>query len=170
MFANCICCGTRFQNVGAGCLNPLTLSWRRPLSYRNQSIDFQSKSIDWLLHDSSLRHEKVKRQFLKMVKHVHVCFTILWYWRLKGWSLQTILYALIDLKEKSVCERILKLIRAFEIIQALLYYIVFKYNSIVNRPMFLRWIETDLSLTRTSSNIKYKIYNTGYKKPVKEKP
>ena len=30
----------------------LTLSWRRPLSYRNQSIDLRSKSI--------LRHERVK--------------------------------------------------------------------------------------------------------------
>ena len=27
----------------------LTLSWRRPLSYRNQYIDLQSKSIDWFL-------------------------------------------------------------------------------------------------------------------------
>ena len=38
----------------------LTLSWRRPLSYRNQSIDLLSKSMDWFLYDSSLRHERVK--------------------------------------------------------------------------------------------------------------
>ena len=31
--------------------NELTLSWRRPLSYRNQSIDLQSKSMDWFLYD-----------------------------------------------------------------------------------------------------------------------
>ena len=37
----------------------LTLSWRRPLSYRNQSIDLQSKSMDWFLYDNNLRHEKV---------------------------------------------------------------------------------------------------------------
>ena len=37
----------------------LTLSWRRPLSYRNQSIDFQSKSMDWFLYDNGLRHERV---------------------------------------------------------------------------------------------------------------
>ena len=37
------------------------LSWRRPLSYRNQSIDFQSKSMDWFLYDNSLRHERVKK-------------------------------------------------------------------------------------------------------------
>ena len=39
----------------------LNLSWRRPLlSYENQSIDFQSKSMDWF-HDNGLRHEWVKR-------------------------------------------------------------------------------------------------------------
>ena len=38
----------------------LTLSWRRPLSYRNQSIDLLHKSIDWFLYDNGLRHERVK--------------------------------------------------------------------------------------------------------------
>ena len=38
----------------------LTISWRRPLSYRNQSIDLQSKSVDWFLYDNGLRHERVK--------------------------------------------------------------------------------------------------------------
>ena len=37
----------------------LTVSWRRPLSYRNQSIDLQSKSMDWFLYDNALRHERV---------------------------------------------------------------------------------------------------------------
>ena len=37
----------------------LTLLWRRSLSYRNQSIDLQSKSMDWFLYDSYLRHEKL---------------------------------------------------------------------------------------------------------------
>ena len=37
----------------------LTLSWRTPLSYRNQSIDSQSKSMDWFLYDKGLRHERV---------------------------------------------------------------------------------------------------------------
>ena len=41
-------------------LKPLTLSWWTPLSYRNQSIDLQSKSMDWLLYDNGLRHERVK--------------------------------------------------------------------------------------------------------------
>ena len=37
----------------------LTLSWRRPISYRNQSIDLR-KSMDWFLYDIGLRHERVK--------------------------------------------------------------------------------------------------------------
>ena len=41
----------------------LTLSWRRPLLYRNQSIDVQSKSMDWFLYDNGLRHERVKNLF-----------------------------------------------------------------------------------------------------------
>ena len=38
----------------------LTLSWRRPLSYRNQSIDLPNKSMDWFIYDNGLRHERVK--------------------------------------------------------------------------------------------------------------
>ena len=40
--------------------NWLTLSWRRSLSNRNQSIDLPSKSMDWFLYDNGLRHERVK--------------------------------------------------------------------------------------------------------------
>ena len=38
----------------------LTLSWRRPLSYRNQSIDLLCKSMDWFLYDNDRRLERVK--------------------------------------------------------------------------------------------------------------
>ena len=38
----------------------LTLSWRMPLSYRNQSIDLRNKSMNWFLYDNGLRHERVK--------------------------------------------------------------------------------------------------------------
>ena len=38
----------------------LTLSWRRPLSYRNQSIDLLRKSMEWFLYDRDLRQERVK--------------------------------------------------------------------------------------------------------------
>ena len=40
-------------------LSLLTLSRRRPLSYRNQSIDLLCKSMDWFLYDNGLRHERV---------------------------------------------------------------------------------------------------------------
>ena len=39
----------------------LTLSWRRFPSYRNQSIDLQSKSVNWFLYDRKLRHERVNQ-------------------------------------------------------------------------------------------------------------
>ena len=42
----------------------LTLSWRRPLSYRNQSIDLPSKSLDWFLYVNGLRYERVKDIFV----------------------------------------------------------------------------------------------------------
>ena len=42
----------------------LTLSRRRPLLYRNQSIDLDSKSMDWFLYDNSLRQEKVKQDIV----------------------------------------------------------------------------------------------------------
>ena len=38
----------------------LILSRRTPISYRNQSIGLQSKSMDWFLYDIGLRHERVK--------------------------------------------------------------------------------------------------------------
>ena len=41
------------------CVWQLTLSWQRPRSYRNQSIDLQSKSRDWFLYHRDLRYERV---------------------------------------------------------------------------------------------------------------
>ena len=38
----------------------LILSWPKSLSYRTKSVDLQSKSMDWFLYDSDLRHERVK--------------------------------------------------------------------------------------------------------------
>ena len=40
------------------------LSRRRPLSYRNQSIDLRSKSLDWFLHDNGLRLERVNAEYV----------------------------------------------------------------------------------------------------------
>ena len=38
----------------------LNVSWRRSLSYRNQSVDLQSKSLDWFLYDRDFHHERIK--------------------------------------------------------------------------------------------------------------
>ena len=52
----------------------LTLSWRGPKSYRNQSIDLQSKSMDWFLYDIGLRHERVKAS--KTIIKEFLCYKI----------------------------------------------------------------------------------------------
>ena len=50
-----------FKYVWSFCYqHALILSRRRRLSYRNQSIDLQKKSMDWFLYDNGLRHERVK--------------------------------------------------------------------------------------------------------------
>ena len=49
-----------FSFVTVKVTNALTLSWRRLLSYKNQSIDLLRKSVDWFLYDNGLRHERVK--------------------------------------------------------------------------------------------------------------
>ena len=55
----------KFSSVRKTSFISLTLSWRRLLSYRNQSIDLQSKSVDWFLYDNGLRHERVNVLMLK---------------------------------------------------------------------------------------------------------
>ena len=41
--------------------SPLSLSWRRSLSYRNQSIGLQNKLMDWFLYDKVHCHERVNQ-------------------------------------------------------------------------------------------------------------
>ena len=40
-------------------IKELSLSWKKFLSYRNQSIDLLCKSMDWFLYDRDLRYEIV---------------------------------------------------------------------------------------------------------------
>ena len=56
------CASTWAKNLHQSFLinSHLTLSQRRPISYRNQSIDLQSKSMDWFLHDIGFRRERIK--------------------------------------------------------------------------------------------------------------
>ena len=57
----CLC-----SKLKANLTNHFTLSWRRPLSYRNQSIDLLRKLMNWFLYDNGLRHERVKRDVMKI--------------------------------------------------------------------------------------------------------
>ena len=43
--------------------NVWSLSWWKPVLFRNQSIDLQSESIEWFLYDASFRHERDKYEF-----------------------------------------------------------------------------------------------------------
>ena len=60
----------------------LNLSWRRPLSYRHQSIDLLRRSMDWFLYDNGLRHERVDMKALFSFNSYHVytdkCFHDIW--------------------------------------------------------------------------------------------
>ena len=47
----------------------LTLSWQKSLSDRNQSIDLQSKLMDWFLYDSDLHHERLKKYERSLQKY-----------------------------------------------------------------------------------------------------
>ena len=51
---------------------PLTLSWRKPLSYRNQSINLLRKSMDWFLYDNGLRHERFKKHNIMLEYEVNI--------------------------------------------------------------------------------------------------
>ena len=44
-------------------MQTLTVSRRRPSSYRNQSTDLLYKSMDWFLYDNGLRHETAKTAY-----------------------------------------------------------------------------------------------------------
>ena len=57
------------------CYCSLTLSWRRLLSYRNQSIDLLCKSMDWFLYDNSLCHERVNSTLSKSLYFINKYWT-----------------------------------------------------------------------------------------------
>ena len=54
----------------------LTLSWWRPLPYRNQSMNLQSKSMDWFLDDNGLRHERVKEWTYHLLHHFDITISL----------------------------------------------------------------------------------------------
>ena len=80
----------------------LTLSRRRPLSYRNQSIDLLRKSVDWFLYDNDLRFERVNSNqtcsYWAWNKVVSRCLNFK-YVAIKLWNLQAY-FELKKLKKK----------------------------------------------------------------------
>ena len=47
-------------------LTPINSSMTDILSNRKQSIDLQSKSKDWFIYDTDLRHEEVKKDTIRI--------------------------------------------------------------------------------------------------------
>ena len=75
----------------------LTLSWRRSLSYRNQSIDLHSKSMDWSLNNRYLGHERVSDlanilSIYSLYEFKYYCY----YW----YNKRTTLKNMLSLREK----------------------------------------------------------------------
>ena len=58
------------QSMGKWLKNALTLSWWRAISYRNQTIDLRSKSMDWFLYDIGPHHERVKQMVRSIIPKV----------------------------------------------------------------------------------------------------
>ena len=76
---------THFGNINQYSLSmpSLTLSLRRSLSYRNQSIDLLLKSMDWFLYDNGLRHERVNL-FFKRYRDFYIFMLIVnkrWFYK-----------------------------------------------------------------------------------------
>ena len=69
--------------------NRVTLSRRRSLPYRNQSIDLQSKSVDWFLYNRHLHRDIGKTgvntflsfEKVKLYLRAKKVSSISWYWR-----------------------------------------------------------------------------------------
>ena len=58
-------------------LSYLTFSWRRPLSYRNQSIDLRRKSMDWFLYDTASVMKGLKiHSWAKYQRRIYDCCNI----------------------------------------------------------------------------------------------
>ena len=75
----------------------LTLSWRRSLSYRNQSIDLHSKSMDRYLNNRHLGHERVSD--LANILSIHSFYEFnyyCYYW----YNRRTTLKNMLSLREK----------------------------------------------------------------------
>ena len=53
--------------------DPFNFHERRPLAYRNQSIDLQGKSLDWFLYGRDLHHERVNGLSKEYLRPCETC-------------------------------------------------------------------------------------------------
>ena len=49
------------------------ISWGKSLSYRNQSFDLQSKSMNWFLYETDILYEKVETVNLRLSRAFYKC-------------------------------------------------------------------------------------------------
>ena len=81
-------------------LDSLTLSWRRPLSYRNQSIDLKSKSMKWFQYDKGLlRHKRVNYKNQRFLPEAQVLLILKW---ITCWYYSWLVLILLDVKSSSI--------------------------------------------------------------------
>ena len=81
-------------------LDSLTLSWRRPLSYRNQSIDLKSKSMKWFQYDKDLlRHKRVNYKNQRFLPEAQVLLILKW---ITCWYYSWLVLILLDVKSSSI--------------------------------------------------------------------
>ena len=78
----------------------LNLSWRRSLSYKNQSIDLLYKSMDWFLYDRDLCHERVNIAIVAL----NTCFSLYTvhvqsYWWNHSMNLLDIVFSMFNLNK-----------------------------------------------------------------------
>ena len=59
----------------------LIFLWGKSLSYRNQSIDLFSKSMDWFLYDRDLRHERVKVRPVILQYYINLFYATGFAWK-----------------------------------------------------------------------------------------
>ena len=55
------------KNINPGERTGLNLSWRKSVSYRNQSVDLLFRSMDCFLYDTDLSHERFKLVQLSVI-------------------------------------------------------------------------------------------------------
>ena len=106
----------------------LTLSWRRPLSYRSQSIDLLCKSMDWFQYDNGLRHERVNVFFAGLK------------WLFLTWSFHSLDIVLVWVGDCSYIRIKSHILRDFVLVlvlEPLVVFLILSIDWVLNTPLFI---------------------------------